>query len=397
MIAPYVTTVLNAFRHQRFNTQPPCIKILIAICAQRLSASEIQHETPMLRSVTRHRAQRLSASEIQHLSCDCGQRRRSLVLNAFRHQRFNTHSRFVQILHKIVLNAFRHQRFNTKFKINKYVLFWRCSTPFGIRDSTPPSHFPKLSQADVLNAFRHQRFNTLDSIVLPCYIQQCSTPFGIRDSTHVFALNFVPVSRSVLNAFRHQRFNTILIKRSPMLLKSAQRLSASEIQHMPQVTSGNIDADVLNAFRHQRFNTKTMRSLACQQQVLNAFRHQRFNTCKRQKRLQQANQCSTPFGIRDSTRIQQSKACMRSLVLNAFRHQRFNTQQYRQLNPKAFVLNAFRHQRFNTSDPSIYLADFLCAQRLSASEIQHVQAQSQPHLMHIVLNAFRHQRFNTLP
>ncbi len=62
---------------------------------------------------------------------------------------------------------------------------------------------------------------------------------------------------------------------------------------------------------------------------------------------------------------------MRSLVLNAFRHQRFNTQQYRQLNPKAFVLNAFRHQRFNTSDPSIYLADFLCAQRLSASEIQH--------------------------
>ena len=36
--------VLNAFRHQRFNTNKAAISALVVtICAQRLSASEIQH------------------------------------------------------------------------------------------------------------------------------------------------------------------------------------------------------------------------------------------------------------------------------------------------------------------------------------------------------------------
>ncbi len=60
--------------------------------------------------------------------------------------------------------------------------------------------------------------------------------------------------------------------------------------------------------------------------------------------------CSTPFGIRDSTRIRQ-------------RSQNYLVQ---------FVLNAFRHQRFDTDKADKLLFDcFDCAQRLSASEIRH--------------------------
>ena len=135
MIAPYVTTVLNAFRHQRFNTQPPCIKILIAICAQRLSASEIQHETPMLRSVTRHRAQRLSASEIQHKTTS-----QSLAS--------------IPSAQRLSASEIQHYGVSCIPDVNP-----SCSTPFGIRDST------------------------LISVLSHTLINLCSTPFGIRDST----------------------------------------------------------------------------------------------------------------------------------------------------------------------------------------------------------------------
>ena len=61
-------SVLNAFRHQRFNTQTFRLPLGTSVsCAQRLSASEIQHRNPHLRD--------------RYLGC---------VLNAFRHQRFNT-------------------------------------------------------------------------------------------------------------------------------------------------------------------------------------------------------------------------------------------------------------------------------------------------------------------
>ena len=59
--------------------------------AQRLSASEIQQQ---IKSATKcnscYCAQRLSASEIQHYSPQLYAYREAYVLNAFRHQRFNT-------------------------------------------------------------------------------------------------------------------------------------------------------------------------------------------------------------------------------------------------------------------------------------------------------------------
>ncbi len=113
--------VLNAFRHQRFNTEKLDNKVVVEICAQRLSASEIQHTASFWCWYRLLRAQRLSASEIQHQSLT-----RSLapkngkVLNAFRHQRFNTsQEKQVSIGKAKVLNAFRHQRFNTTIRIER--------------------------------------------------------------------------------------------------------------------------------------------------------------------------------------------------------------------------------------------------------------------------------------
>ena len=130
--------MLNAFRHQRFNTWNP--KASIKSCssgAQRLSASEIQHcpnfsiligssecSTPFgIRDSTQPFggvmlpqigcAQRLSASEIQHNASTNAFVAGASVLNAFRHQRFNTLPKHWLLAVRLVLNAFRHQRFNT--------------------------------------------------------------------------------------------------------------------------------------------------------------------------------------------------------------------------------------------------------------------------------------------
>ena len=154
--------MLNAFRHQRFNT---------------LFSSAIW--------AWYARAQRLSASEIQHNTTQKTMQGKPTVLNAFRHQRFNTasgeYSKFVCVL---------------------------CSTPFGIRDSTRLLGVLPYSRklgAQRLSASEIQH-TTLSAITFADG-WKCSTPFGIRDSTRNNCLIFLSKS------------------------KCAQRLSASEIQH----------------------------------------------------------------------------------------------------------------------------------------------------------------------
>ncbi len=60
----------------------------------------------------------------------------SFVLNAFRHQRFDTKSCTLSAIASYVLNAFRHQRFDTLEIERAKLIGFLCSTPFGIRDST---------------------------------------------------------------------------------------------------------------------------------------------------------------------------------------------------------------------------------------------------------------------
>ena len=151
-----------------------------------------------------------------------------------------------------------------------------CSTPFGIRDSTlgwindsfnPELRAQRLSASEIQHSIRSE-FLSADYL--------CSTPFGIRDSTLARLLRPM-FSRSVLNAFRHQRFNTFQALRIMTRRYCAQRLSASEIQHItltllePQLAS----AQRLSASEIQHYKVAPVWSSQLP--------------------------CSTPFGIRDST------------------------------------------------------------------------------------------------
>ncbi len=63
----FAPRVLNAFRHQRFDTWLPTDLIDFLTSAQRLSASEIRHDLKIvITEGSVDSAQRLSASEIRH-------------------------------------------------------------------------------------------------------------------------------------------------------------------------------------------------------------------------------------------------------------------------------------------------------------------------------------------
>ncbi len=108
-----------------------------------------------------------------------------------------------------MLNAFRHQRFDTEHLGASCSCSTLCSTPFGIRDSTLTN--PQISAfrfSAVLNAFRHQRFDT-------------STIFFIH-----FNL-FIRAQRLSASEIRHGG----AAPKATTAPTSAQRLSASEIRH----------------------------------------------------------------------------------------------------------------------------------------------------------------------
>ncbi len=108
-----------------------------------------------------------------------------------------------------MLNAFRHQRIDHPVWARPGGrLADRCSTPFGINESTTASRAClKQTARDVLNAFRHQRID-----------------HHRRDATGASGIR-------VLNAFRHQR-----------------------IDHVTAVCLKLTGIQVLNAFRHQRID-----------------------------------------------------------------------------------------------------------------------------------------------
>ena len=229
--------VLNAFRHQRFNTLEAITASLEAYCAQRLSASEIQHPA----AIGNHNES-------------------NLVLNAFRHQRFNTiKSRLFGVAN------YRAQRLSASeiqhCGVERHGLVFMSAQRLSASEIQHPwllSTFARF--LPVLNAFRHQRFNTVSGYCGTFNGVQCSTPFGIRDSTQSL---WYPQSWDCLGA---QRLSASEIQHIPRPREAgwgscAQRLSASEIQHLKMIATPNTITNVLNAFRHQRFNTATAKTL----------------------------------------------------------------------------------------------------------------------------------------
>ncbi len=223
--------VLNAFRHQRFDTWIACGFSASSFSAQRLSASEIRHIRQLVQAFrTFARAQRLSASEIRHQIIECCKPIIARVLNAFRHQRFDTTVACLKYRGKNVLNAFRHQRFDT-----------------------PSSDDDIRTKLVVLNAFRHQRFDTL-----------------IADDPRIVSNSAQRLSASEI---RHDRRGENQIG-----YNCAQRLSASEIRH--------------------KFGTyHSLIFLRAQRLSASEIRHEREPVT----RVPALPKCSTPFGIRDST------------------------------------------------------------------------------------------------
>ena len=155
-------------------------------CAQRLSASEVSSPN---RS---HRAGSLT----------------SLVLNAFRHQRYpHRQERFERSVCGIVLNAFRHQRYpHTHSRLIAHDRVLSAQRLSASEVSSRLAIHPDLVQVHVLNAFRHQRYPHSSMYAPPALIAPgaqrlsasevssqvilrwdrrvrqalCSTPFGIR-------------------------------------------------------------------------------------------------------------------------------------------------------------------------------------------------------------------------
>ncbi len=248
----------------------------------------------------------------------------SVVLNAFRHQRFDTTMILSTSAGNLVLNAFRHQRFDTSRFGELRLLLFRCSTPFGIRDSTPILIRVRRGKHSVLNAFRHQRFDTL---------------FNLGD-------RFIP---DVLNAFRHQRFDTFTMWTSFNLSNRAQRLSASEIRHSIRMMGSFLiqtGAQRLSAseIRHSITNNADPITSTCSTPF-----GIRDSTLTHALFCQQIQKCSTPFGIRDSTLSGkilafQSCHCAQRLSASEIRHGDLAIAFKLSKN----VLNAFRHQRFDT-------------------------------------------------
>ncbi len=131
------------------------------------------------------------------------------VLNAFRHQRFNTiHRTGCHSRSRSVLNAFRHQRFNTCLQIMSLLRRFPCSTPFGIRDST------LFSQIETdCEAIGAQRLSASE-------IQH-------RGLTALFISELCCAQRLSASEIQHLSRNDVSFCGNCR----AQRLSASEIQH----------------------------------------------------------------------------------------------------------------------------------------------------------------------
>ncbi len=202
--------VLNALRHQRFGTAGAALCVCTQRRAQRLTASEVWHVGLAGCQPGYGCAQRLTASEVWHsrgllglclfIACSTPYGIRGLALTDL----------FGCLFAVCVLNALRHQRFGTGRRLQRAAAQKGCSTPYGIRG--------------------------LARVLLPCWggMVTCSTPYGIRGLAPPAPSPPAHPHWTVLNALRHQRFGTTQANSSCPKASGAQRLTASEVWHLPK-------------------------------------------------------------------------------------------------------------------------------------------------------------------
>ncbi len=185
-----------------------------------------------------------------------------------------------------------------------------------------------------------------------CFISSglipCSTPYGIN-GFGTPKPRYIYANRQVLNALRHQwfrhHFRVCCFVRG---IEGAQRLTASMVSALGQLTHIRHPFTVLNALRHQW------------------FRHYSFD----------------------------NNGAIHLDVLNALRHQWFRHQIDRATDRDMLnVLNALRHQWFRHADRARTIYQATRAQRLTASMVSARPYLNVPRLSIAVLNALRHQWF----
>ena len=176
----------------------------------------------------------------------------------------------------------------------------------------------------MLNAFRHQRtIHLKQTIADRISLARCSTPFGINER-FTRCRYCCRHAAFVLNAFRHQR--TIHPRPWPSRIErsSAQRLSASTNDSLPQPLSKTIaDRMCSTPFGiNERFTSR-----------IKSFNHG-------------SSECSTPFGINERfTRTSVTARCVLSGAQRLSASTNDSHRPYAGRCCRADVLNAFRHQR----------------------------------------------------
>jgi len=228
----------------------------------------------------------------------------------------------------------------------------------------------------VLNALRHQRIQQMERSVAPrTGIPSCSTPYGIRESSSRAPRREGPAcNRPCSTPYGIRESSSWFVK--------------------PQ---SKCDGLVLNALRHQRIQQQDyVEDLRCGIRVLNALRHQRIQQPVVALLLGRPGECSTPYGIRESSRspVAAREVIGHERVLNALRHQRI--QQNRGDWPEGGKVYwcstpyGIRESSSSTRRPGGL--DSSSAQRLTASENPAAPFHVWPPPQLLVLNALRHQR-----
>ena len=215
---------------------------------------------------------------------------------------------------RLVLNALRHQRIQQTATRSYWIrLTSMCSTPYGIRESSRRTGCHHRGFRRVLNALRHQRIQQKENLKPEHAEVMCSTPYGIRESSSGPREPGRQRDR-VLNALRHQRIQQSGGPASASLWAScAQRLTASE-------NPAAVDRQVGAAAVRQCSTPYGIRESSSQRcggeprpccWVLNALRHQRIQQLDLIVSCQRTLLCSTPYGIRESSSLvwRRSRAC----------------------------------------------------------------------------------------
>ncbi len=313
----------------------------------------------------------------------------------------NTRKRLAKYDRSIVLNAFRHQRIkhttcagfcapdaecSTPFGINESNTLFaggcgmiptQCSTPFGINESNTIPRRRPLPRHQVLNAFRHQRIKHRYHRLHECTIQYvlnafrhqrikhrydrmqplesglCSTPFGINESNTPTAANKRDAVQLCSTPFGINESNTMSASAA-----EPRQLACSTPFGINESNTSHRLATLLRLCCAQRLSASTNQTLARYYDTFPSgsmcstpFGINESNTAKIAASRTLTRRCSTPFGINESnTKLRTAQNCSLESAQRLSASTNQTPIDVDSTDCLFRVLNAFRHQRIKHED-----------------------------------------------